>query len=247
MFALLVGVSDYGGRTNNLPMTDEDATRLQASLRQAGVLNPASITLTNAEATRESVQNAFRRIAQQIGPDDLFIFFFSGHGNQIRAVEGSNEVDGLTETIELRDGAMTDIELARLFGQVRGRMSLLVLDACFSGGFEEVVSRPNIMALLSSEEDLTSEVAGRLGAGGYLSHYIRLGLTGAGDIDGDGMITAGEISTYLRRQFRTQGEIEATAVDRLQRNYQNLVVRRGGVQVDDVVLRLGSNNMASAN
>jgi hypothetical protein len=247
VFALMVGVSDYGGRTNNLPMTDQDATRLFESMRQSGVLHPSSVVLTNGQATREAVQAAFRRIAQQAGPDDLFLFFFSGHGDQIRAVEGASEVDGLSETIELRDAAMTDQEMVRLFGQLRTRMSMLVLDSCFSGGFEEVVNRPNIMALLSSEEDLTSEVAGRLGAGGYLSHYIRSGLSGDSDIDGDRMITAGEISTYLRRQFRTQGEIGATTNDRLQRNYQNLVIRRGGVQVDDVILRLGGGSLASAN
>jgi hypothetical protein len=52
------------------------------------------------------------------------------------------------------------------------------------------------------------------------------------------MMTAGEIATYVRRQFRREGEIGALTVDRQQRNYQNLVIERGGVQVNDVVLRL---------
>ncbi len=52
------------------------------------------------------------------------------------------------------------------------------------------------------------------------------------------MITAGELATYLRREFaREVTDVEAETQDG-QRSYQNLVVDRGGVQVDDVVLRL---------
>ena len=51
-------------------------------------------------------------------------------------------------------------------------------------------------------------------------------------------VTAGELTTYLRRQFvRDVDGVESETVDG-QRSYQNLVVDRGGVQVDDVVLRL---------
>jgi cytochrome P450 len=63
-------------------------------------------------------------------------------------------------------------------------VSLLALDACFSGGFaRDVVSRPGVMGLFSSEEDLTSAVADKFEAGGYLSHFLRAGLAGEGDGD----------------------------------------------------------------
>jgi hypothetical protein len=238
VFALLVGVSDYGGRTNDLPDTDQDAIRIGAALEKAGMLNPASIILTNAEATRASVAAAFERIAALAGPDDLFVFFFSGHGDQIPAAAGSGELDGLSETIELRDAALTDREVAAMFARIRTRTALILIDSCFSGGFRELVSRPGVMAMFSSEEDLTSDVATPLGSGGYLAHFLPGALTGEADIDGDTMLTAGELATHLRRQFARQGEISAHTVDRLQRNLQNLVVERGGLQVDDVLLRL---------
>jgi hypothetical protein len=238
IFALTVGVSDYGGRTNNLANTDQDATRLTNALQKAGLLNPASVVLTNAEATRASVEAAFARIAEQAGPDDLFLFFFSGHGDQVPAAQGAQELDGMSETIELRDAAMTDRELASLFAKVRTRTALILIDSCFSGGFRDLVARPGVMALFSSEEDLTSDVAVPLGSGGYLAHFLPGALTGDADIDGDRMLTAGELSTFLRRQFSRQGEISASTVDRQQRNVQNLVIERGGVQVDDVLLRL---------
>ena len=152
------------------------------------------------------------------------------------------EPDGRTESIVLRDGEISDFEMARLFGTLRTRLSLLVLDSCYSGGFaRNVVDRPGVMGLFSSEEDLTSAVADKFEAGGYLAHFLRTALSGDADGDGDAMVTAGELATYLRRQFTTQVEnVEAETYEG-QRNYQNLVIDRGGVQIDDVILRLGTN------
>ncbi|HKR24851.1 MAG TPA: caspase family protein, partial [Allosphingosinicella sp.] len=239
--ALLVGVSDYGGRTNPLPNTDADARELYDSLGRAGLLHPASRVLTNAEATTKSVSDAFYRAAAAAGPNDLFLFFFSGHGDQVDVAASAAELDGRAETIELYDAAMTDAQLAPLFAAVRGRMSMLVIDACYAGGFRSLVSRPNVMGLFSSEEDLTSLVASRFKAGGFLSYFLRGGLAGEADSDGDRIVTAGELSTYVRRRFRREGDIPATTRED-DRNFQNLLIERGGVHIDDVVVRLAAGD-----
>jgi hypothetical protein len=115
VFAIMVGVSDYGGEQMNLPYTDDDAAKLAETLRREGVLNPASITLTNAQATVAGVRQAFQRVAQQAGPDDMFLFFFSGHGDQSEvdtAAVSATEPDGRSESIVLRDGEISDTEMA---------------------------------------------------------------------------------------------------------------------------------------
>ena len=236
VFALFVGVSDYDGRYNDLPDTDGDAKGLALQMEQAGVLNPASIVLTNGEATRAAVRAAFQRLAAQAGPQDTFLFFFSGHGDR-NAASGTSELDGQTETLELADGALTDAELAQMFSTLRTRLSVVALDSCFSGGFDNVVSRPNVMGIFSSEEDLTSQVASTYNAGGYLSHFLTAGMSGEADEDGDAMLTAGELAAYLRRSFREEGDIPASTGEGVN-NYQNLVISRGGVSVDDVLYRL---------
>jgi hypothetical protein len=240
VFAVMVGVSEYGSTQSDLPYTDEDAEQLAATLEREGVLNPASIVITNADATVGAVRSAFRRVAAQAGPDDVFMFFFSGHGSQNDLdAPTATELDGREETIVLRDGEITDTELAEMFAQVDTRLALLVLDSCFSGGFaKNVINRPGVMGLFSSEEDLTSAVAEKFEAGGYLSHFLRAGLAGEADGDGDAIVTAGELSAYLRRQFNLEVHDVQAETTEGQRNYQNLVVDRGGVQVDDVVIRL---------
>ncbi|HET9429118.1 MAG TPA: pre-peptidase C-terminal domain-containing protein [Allosphingosinicella sp.] len=245
VLALLVGVADYGERANPLPNTDEDARQLFAGLRTAGLLHPASRILTNGEATTKSVSAAFAEAAAQAGPDDLFLFFFSGHGNQLDVPRSAAELDGRSETIELYDAAVTDVELGRLFSSVGGRMALVAIDACYAGGFRNLISRPNVMGLFSSEEDLTSLVASQFKAGGFLSYFLRTGLAGAADDDGDGIVTAGELATYVRRRFRREGDIPASTRED-EANFQNLIIERGGVHIDDVVVRLATGSAATA-
>jgi hypothetical protein len=238
VFAVMVGISDYEGAHNDLPFTDEDAIKLEEELARQGVLNPSSIVLTNAQATRGAVTAAFEQVAARAGPDDLFLFFYSGHGVQHESDDPA-ELDGQSEHLSLYDGDFSDTELAALFDGLDTRLSMVVIDACFSGGFaRDVINRPGVMGVFSSEEDLTSAVADKFQAGGYLSHFLRTGLNGAADENGDDLVTAGELSTYLRRQFQVEvADVEATTSDG-QRNYQNLVIDRGGVQVDDVIIRL---------
>ena len=241
VFLLSVGISDYGG-PNNLQYTADDARNMASALRQAGVLSPQSIVLTDAQATVASVRAAFARIAAEADADDVFVFFFSGHGNQTNVRVSSVEPDGKQESIVMRDGEITDTDMAQLFEQVHAGLSIVSLDSCFSGGFaRNVVSRPDVMGLFSSEEDLTSAVAANFREGGYLSHFLRLALAGEADMNGDGVVTAGEISTYMHRQFGENVRDVASESQEGQSNYQNLVIDRGGVQVDTPVLHLAAD------
>src|SRR5690606_18951414 len=134
VFAVMVGVSDYGGSANDLPFTDEDAEKLAQTLDRGGLLNPASVVLTNGGATVASVRAAFARVAAEAGPEDTFLFFFSGHGVQNDTRPSAVEPDGRAETLVLYDGEITDAELGEMFASLNTRLSLVVVDACFSGG-----------------------------------------------------------------------------------------------------------------
>lgn len=238
VYAVMVGISDYPGTGNDLPLTADDARKLQQALSRQGTLAPESVTLIDGQATRAGLRSAFQRVAQAAGPNDLFIFFYSGHGNQVRSQVSATEPDGKNETIEMVDGAITDDEMNEMFQQVRAQTALLILDSCFSGGFaRDVVSRPGVMGLFSSEEDLTSSVAEKFQAGGFLSHFIQTGLSGGADENRDRVITAGELGAYVRREFAREERISASTQEG-QSNYQFPVVERGAVQVDAPVLAL---------
>lgn len=239
VYAVMVGISDYAGTASNLAFTADDARKMAETLRRQGVLASESVVLTDAQATPSAVRAAFARVAAAAGPDDMFLFFYSGHGTQTPGRPGNGEADNREEAIALIGGLLMDDEMAQMFRTVRAGVSILALDSCFSGGFaRDVVSQPGVMGLFSSEEDLTSAVAQKFQAGGYLSHFLRTGLGGEADQNGNRIVTAGEISSYLRQQFATQAQGVDAETAEGQRNYQFLVVERGGVKIDDAVLHL---------
>lgn len=241
VYAVMVGISDYPGNGNDLPLTAEDARKMRDAFARQGTLASESVTLIDGQATRAGLRAAFQRVAGAAGPNDLFVFFYSGHGNQVRTQISATEPDGKNETIEMVDGAITDDELNTMFQQVRAQTALLILDSCFSGGFaRDVVSRPGVMGLFSSEEDLTSSVAEKFEAGGFLSHFIQTALAGNADENRDRVITAGELSAYVRREFAREVQNVGSVTQEGQRNYQFPVVERGAVQVDAPVLALAS-------
>lgn len=235
IYAVLAGITDYPGTGNDLPFCAEDATKLHESLASTGLLAPESVVLTDGQVTRAALESAFERVAEAAGPDDVFVFFYSGHGN---TAPNNRELDGTDETLSLVDGDVTDDEVNDWFDAVDARMGLIALDSCFSGGFaRDVISAPGRMGIFSSEEDVTSNVASRFQAGGYLSFFLRAAFEGAADVEpSDGILTAGELTQYLRRQWAQQNltnETTQTVDESLA--YQNLVIDRGSVKVDDVV------------
>lgn len=247
VFLLSVGVSDYE-RMNPLSLTDQDATKLAETMQRTGMLGSQSVTLVNAQATRANFEQAVSDIARVIGPDDLFLVFFSGHGGK-NEVDRSIETDGVSETIEMFDAAIADYELEEMLEPINAR-TLLVLDSCFSGGFDDVINnRIGRMGVFSSDSDLTSLVADKFEAGGYISHILQLAMEGQADANGDTTITAGELSEFMRTTFYRialseplQSDWYDTARGHSGSGYQHIVVNRGGdgMPYEEVLVNLAN-------
>lgn len=236
IFAVAAGVAHYP-HSSDLRGTDDDAVKLFEALRRTGLLAPESTLLVNHQVTREGLDTVARRVASAAGPDDVFLFFFSGHGNQVPA-RSTDELNGYDETIEAVDGPILDDEVAAWFDLSEARLSIIVLDSCFAGGFaRDVISGPGRMGIFSSEEDVLSMVADRFEAGGYLSHFLQEALLGAADREPrDGVITVGELIHYLRDRWASDGPQRRVDTGDGARTYQHLVIERGGVSIRDVVL-----------
>ena len=247
-YGIFVGVGDYDGRINDLPYTADDPNRIRDGLvTWGGMPTDNAIVLTDEEATLENVRAAVDAMRDRVGPNDTFVFFFSGHGDRVAqpAAGGreSADLDGLDETIELVDGPMRDNELDDLLDRIDSGRTVVVLDSCFSGGFsKDVISVPGRIGFFSSEEDVTSLVANKFEAGGYLSLFFAKAFgEGGADTDGDREITSRELRRYLHDRYRSpeekSGDDFISALDFTQ---QHLVVAIGSVRWSDVLFRLPS-------
>ena len=143
--ALLVGINDY---KNNIPPLGgcvTDVLLQQKLLINRFGFNPKDIvTLTDAQATRQGILQAFNEhLIKQAKPGDVVVFHFSGHGSRVKD-EDKDMPDGLNGTIVPVDsslppngGVVQDImghTLFLLMYALQTENVTVVLDSCHSGG-----------------------------------------------------------------------------------------------------------------
>jgi hypothetical protein len=145
VYALLVGVNEYEGRANRLKGCVDDIRGFERFLRVHVPNDQLHILmLTDSQATRHRVIDGFTRHLTQAGPEDVAVFYFSGHGSTERVEEHFwfLEPTGRQQTIVCFDSRkpgipdLADKEINELIGAVSARAPhvLVVLDCCHSGG-----------------------------------------------------------------------------------------------------------------
>ena len=146
LYALLVGIDAYCEPVPQLRGCVNDIEEIESLLKDFGSdgeYTPDIRSLKNVEATREAVIQGFQNHLTQAGPNDVALFYYSGHGSQETAPKEfwHLEPDHLNETLVCYDSRnadswdLADKELAAMIGEVakRGAHVLCVLDCCHSG------------------------------------------------------------------------------------------------------------------
>ena len=139
--ALIVGLNDYAGEGADLIGIDLDVAHMQNLLRNWGF----SITLLQ-EAASTQFEQQMQHYAATLGPDDVLVIYFSGHGSHTPDHSG-DEADGRDESIVLSDGTHNifyiDDKIEPLLKNIKAR-KLYIVDACYSGTvYKAHVNRSN--------------------------------------------------------------------------------------------------------
>lgn len=157
--ALLVGISDYSSESVPHPAPEDlwpkgtdvssrqwgslrgaaaDARAMHAMLRRTYEVPERNIAmLLDAEATRSQILSALESLIESSRPGDEILFYYSGHGSQIRS-RSPEEWDGYDETIvpaDSRRGAadIRDKKLRSLFNRLAEGVELtIIMDSCHS-------------------------------------------------------------------------------------------------------------------
>lgn len=243
-YGIFMGISDYpDDGPSDLDFTADDARALYDGMVSIGMRPEDGRLLVDGQATSQALTSAVSDLSSRMTEDDRLMLFYSGHGGRMAHQGGfqGSDPDGFDETLALYDRQVTDDELAGLLQAVSRGTVLLVLDSCFSGGFsKDVISQPGRMGLFSSHEDVTSAVAAKFRAGGYLARFMVEAIGERRADDGDGVLTALELSQYLYERYRSdvksmpQDKSSGGAYDDIvmtgqNLGYQQIIVDRGGV------------------
>ena len=239
-FALVIGIDAYA-HIRPLQGAVNDARDLAAAFQSIGA---DTVVLTDADATRAAIIDAWTTLAAQAGPGDRLIISYAGHGsNEVEAIPGEEE-DGRDENWLLGGFSpfgpasgerIRDNEIAALIALSPDAEVILISDSCHSGTVTREIApilgyrffrtdgtladdplpppppRPageselGAVALYFGAVPDAEQVPEFLIDGqarGALSYAIAAGLRGAADADGDGLLTRGELESYVRASVR---------------------------------------------
>jgi caspase domain-containing protein len=144
VYALLVAVNDYQPPVNPLFGCRNDVERAIEFLRARVSGELAEEVLYDTEATRANLIEAFEKHLARAGPDDVALFWFSGHGAEQNVAEElwHLEPTGRNQTLVCSDSRqagvpdLVDKELSLLLDGVAAKAghTAAILDCCHSGG-----------------------------------------------------------------------------------------------------------------
>ncbi len=140
VYALLTGVNAYpADRCTPLEGCLNDVVAAEELLRGRAGRRLQPITLLDADVTVAAVEAAIRDHLGRAGPGDTALFWFSGHGTELPAVERLHldvEATGRNQALVCVDGLLVDKRLGALLNEVAagGAHTVAVLDCCYAGG-----------------------------------------------------------------------------------------------------------------
>ncbi|TFG12674.1 MAG: hypothetical protein EU535_05945 [Promethearchaeota archaeon] len=82
-YAIIIGISDYPGSSFDLNYCDDDAAAVYNMLISDYNFRPENIIyLQDSSASKSDIDNAFNTIISSLESDDIFFFYYSGHGGR---------------------------------------------------------------------------------------------------------------------------------------------------------------------
>jgi hypothetical protein len=225
-WAVIVGIGEYASEgIPDLEFAPSDARAVHDFLTSsaAGPFEEDHVLLLeDEEATGAAMREALFVFLQQADWNDLVVIYFAGHGapdptrpDNLYLLPHDSDLDALAAT----GFPMWDVKTA-LRRQISAERVIVIADACHSAGALEGLASQNPIAggfsqLFTPSRRLTMTAANtnefsledaRWGGHGVFTHFLLEGLEGAGDIDGNGIITFSEVFDYVQRNVREATE-----------------------------------------
>jgi len=228
LYLFVIGINDYKNANMSLNYATADARAFQESIEKSTgrIFRKSQIyTLFNSDALRLQILSYFSEIKTKAQPQDMFVFYYAGHGVMGEAV-GKIPADyylvpwdvtqlyGNEEV--LAENGISSMELMEISREIRAQKQLFVLDACQSGGAIETFAmrgaaeQKAIMQLARSSGIVVLSASGSeqfatefqsLGHGAF-TYALLQGIDGAADGgEKDKKITVSELKAYIEDQL----------------------------------------------
>jgi hypothetical protein len=146
-WAVIVGVSDYE-YINDLSYCDDDAWEISQELSPVWGDDHVRV-LTNSQATKANILSAIDWMADNADDNDTVFFSFTGHGSDY--LNGFFcPYDTLPSSI---DNSISSSQLASAFWSVKAAKTVIMLDICHAGKFQDSLSSNGRVIMMASRSD----------------------------------------------------------------------------------------------
>ena len=214
-WAIVMGVNNYDdARVRDLEFAANDARLMAAALEQSGLYDGVYLFADgepNAEPTFDNVLMKLSVVTKNAGPNDMILFFFSGHGFPDDQ-EGHNYLVAKNTNVDLllKTGIGLQ-EIYRFLNDSKARSKVVLLDACHSGPRKDkagdialsgqyLYNGVGSVAIASSQYEQSSWEWPEKGTGAF-TWFLVQGMGGEADVapfgNGDGLVTSHELNLYV--------------------------------------------------
>jgi WD40 repeat protein len=222
---LVVGINKYQNSAYNLNYAQPDAKAFVDKISSQGgriFKNINKIEIYDDDATKENILKGFNQIAVKARPEDVFVFFYAGHGS---LDEENKDKDGdplyyfvptdITKLYgdpqQLVNKGLSGEELQQNLTKIRSAKQIILTDACHSGGAlkglktraiagdeKAIVQLARSSGAVWIASSGTKQFATEFDAlkHGVFTYALLEALDGKAD-NGDGKITVNEIKFYM--------------------------------------------------
>jgi hypothetical protein len=237
-FAVVAGNNLGGAGRPRLWFAEKDAERFRTTLLELGDFAEDRVLLVrggSADGLRAALAATEARmaLARKGGERPLLVFYYSGHAGA-GGLELGNERISFGELRSLISGSSAETKVAivdaceaGLLTQVKGASAAPALDFALPAD-DSARGTAFITSTAVGEAAQESAVIG----GSFFTHHLEVALRGAGDADGDGLITLAEAFRYTAA--RTLAGTAGTEAGPQHATYEFKMSGRGDVVLADL-------------
>ena len=224
LYVLSIGINKYQNSTYDLNYALPDAKAFTEMITEEnqGIYKSINKTeLYDTDATRENIMKGFESITARAKPEDVFVFYYAGHGT-LNEDNGdgfylvpTNVTKLYGDPEQLRTKGISDEELKNRLTMLKAQKQIVIMDACHSGA---AVATMKVRAAPSDEKAIvrlarSSGVVILASSGtqqfaaefaelkhGTFTYALLEALEGKADRGGDGQVTVNEIKLYMEER-----------------------------------------------
>ncbi len=198
-FAVVIGISEYQGRTVSTPGSAGDAAIVREALLRGGWADENIRMLVNEAATADAIRGALRWLVDNSSDTSFSVFAYSGHVKQMTG-DRDGDGEGNDEYLWPHDNSfIADGELAQSLRALRGD-AWINISGCEAAGFDDGVAGPRRLFTAASQEVEKGYERGDWAQSVFNGLMVDRGmLKGHADADGSGTVSIQEAFDHAAR------------------------------------------------